>query len=127
MRIVKSCAAHVLLILVLSSPWIISCENQNEEDLFGITGCDTSTVSWSQDIDPILAGRCHHCHYDNSPITPFSLQGYQNVLIRVNSGQLEAAVNHLPGSPQMPQDGPKLPDCELSKINKWIREGAPNN
>ena len=127
MRNTNTWLAFFVFGMFIASFWFISCENQNEEDLFGITGCDTSTVSWSQDIDPILASRCHHCHYDNSPITPFSLQGYQNVLIRVNSGQLEAAVNHLPGSPQMPQDGPKLPDCELSKINKWIREGAPNN
>jgi hypothetical protein len=103
----------------------LSCQNQNEEDLFGSI-CDTTTVSWTQDIEPIIQSKCLHCHYDQSPITPFSLQGYQNVLIRVNTGQLEPAINHT-GPVMMPKDGPKLPECELSKINKWIREGAANN
>lgn len=107
--------------------WLSTCQSQNEEELFGIPDCDTTDVSWSEDIEPILQGKCYHCHYDNSPITPFSLQGYRNVLVRVNSGQLNRAVNHLPGYPQMPKDGPKLPACELDRINQWIKDGAPNN
>ena len=126
MRILKTILPLLILAMVLNLGGLLSCQNLNEEDLFGAQ-CDTVNVSYSADIEAILQGRCLHCHYDNSPITPFSLQGYDNVLIRVNTGQLEAAVNHRAGSPQMPKDGPKLPECELSRINKWIREGAANN
>ena len=130
MRILKSyyipvLIRPVLICITLCAFWIISCENQNEEDLFG-TSCDTISVSYSNDIEPLIAGKCLHCHYTGG-IAPFSLQTYDDVLIRVNTGQLEAAVNHYPGSPRMPQDGPKLPDCELANINIWIREGAANN
>jgi hypothetical protein len=45
----------------------------------------------------------------------------------VNTGQLDGAINHRSGYPQMPRDGPKLPECELTRINIWIRDGAPNN
>jgi hypothetical protein len=37
------------------------------------------------------------------------------------------SVNHLSGYLQMPRDRPKLPECDLAHINKWIREGAQNN
>ena len=127
MRMLKFSILLVIFALSLNFFCFVSCENQNEEDLFGLSECDTNNVSWSGDIEPILSKKCLHCHYDNSPIAPFSLQGYQNVLVRVNTGQLKAAINHQPGSSQMPQDGPKLPECELSTMNIWIREGAPNN
>ena len=115
-----------IVIITLNLGGILSCQNLNVEDLTG-TVCDTSSVTYSEDIQAILQSRCLHCHYDNSPITPFSLQGYDNVFVRVESGQLDGALNHRQGYTQMPKDGPKLPECELSKINKWIREGAPNN
>jgi len=42
-------------------------------------------------------------------------------------GRVFGAVNHLSGYSNMPNGRPKLPQCELDKINKWIREGAQNN
>ncbi|HEC43137.1 MAG TPA: hypothetical protein ENI20_09945 [Bacteroides sp.] len=126
MKIVKSLLPLAVFLTVLCMGGMLACQNLNKEDLFGIQ-CDTTSVSYSADIEPILQSNCLHCHYDGTPVAPFSLQGFKNVLIRVNTGELEGAVNHLPGSPQMPRDGPKLPECELSLINKWIREGAPNN
>lgn len=110
----------------LLSGGIFSCQNLNEEELFGLS-CDTSEVSYSEDIAPIIQGNCLHCHYKDSPIVDFSLEGHANVLVRVNTGQLKQAVNHEPGAREMPDDGPKLPECELSLINIWIRNGAPNN
>ena len=128
MRNTITCFALLVFSIFNGTFWLISCENQNEEDLYGKTECDTSNVSWTEDVKPILAHRCLHCHYDGiGAIAPFSLQKYSDVLVRVNTGQLESAINHRPRKPKMPKDGPKLPDCELSKINKWISDGAPNN
>jgi hypothetical protein len=88
-------------ILCVLTVWFISCENQNEEELFAKTDCDT--------------------------IAPFSLEGYENVKIRVVTGQLHGALNHKDGYQSMPRGRPKLPDCDLFKIDSWIREGAQNN
>ena len=86
-------------------------------------GTGLVTLATATRLQPILASRCLHCHYDGpGAIAPFSLETYDDVLIRVNTGQLDAVINHRPGSPQMPRDGPKLPECELSKINKWIQQ-----
>jgi hypothetical protein len=107
--------------------WFISCENQNEEDLFGNSDCDSTDVSYSGYIGPLLQNHCFNCHSDANLIAPFSLEGYDNVKTRVNNGQLSGALNHQPGFQKMPRGRPKLPACDLSKINSWIRDGAPNN
>ena len=114
-------------ILCFISIWFISCENQNEEDLFGISDCDTNQVSYSRYIEPLFENHCYRCHSAANLIAPFSLEGYNNVMDRVSTGQLYGALNHLPGYQNMPRGSPKLPECDLSKINNWIREGARNN
>jgi hypothetical protein len=114
----------ILFILVA---WILSCENQNEEDLFRSNDCDTSQVSYSGYIEPLFDSQCYRCHSDANLIAPFSLEGYDNVSMLVSNGQLFGALNHVQGYQAMPRGRPKLPDCDLAKINSWIREGAPNN
>jgi hypothetical protein len=115
----------VSLIVILL--WFISCENQNEEDLFGKSDCDSINVSYSGFIEPLIKDHCFACHSDANLIAPFSLEGYENVIIRVNSGQLAGALNHQPGYQKMPRGRPQFPECDLAKINSWIREGALNN
>jgi hypothetical protein len=118
---------YILLIVSTLTFWHTSCENQNEEDLFGQTDCDTSQVSYSGYVESLLEDHCYRCHSTANLIAPFSLEGYANVQIRVSSGQLYGALNHIQGYQPMPRDEPKLPECDLAKINSWIREGAPNN
>ena len=114
----------MLSILAVS---IFSCENQNEEDLFGSNDCDTSQVSYAGYIEPLFESQCYRCHSDANLIAPFSLEGYDNVSIRVANGQLFGAMNHVQGYQAMPRGRPKLPECDLAKINSWIHEGGPNN
>lgn len=114
-------------ILCVLTVWFISCENQNEEELFGKTDCDTNQVSYSGYIEPLLENHCYRCHAGANLIAPFSLEGYENVKIRVVTGQLHGALNHKDGYQSMPRGRPKLPDCDLFKIDSWIREGAQND
>jgi hypothetical protein len=124
MGLIKIYIPGILCILTI---WFISCENQNEEDLFGKTDCDTNQISYSGYIEPLIENHCYRCHAGADLIAPFSLEGYDNVKIRVMTGQLYGALNHKDGYQNMPRGRPKLPDCDLSKINSWIREGAQNN
>ncbi len=107
-----------------------SCYNDSEEELYPGTGggiCDTSNITFSGTIQPILASNCNHCH--NSSITSGGVvtDSYQALLPHVQSGIFRKAVNHEPGATPMPQNAQKLPACELTKINAWINAGAPNN
>lgn len=125
MGLIKPCILYV--IVIITAYWSISCENQNVEDLFGQSDCDTSQVSYSGYVEPLFRNHCYRCHSNANLIAPFSLEGYDNVKMRVSTGQLYGALNHLQGYQPMPRGGPRLPDCDLAKINNWILDGAFNN
>ena len=113
-----------LMIALFTGGWFFSCESLNQQDLFGEKECDTSVVTYSGNILPILQNNCLDCHSAGSSL---NFDGYDNFVVHVNSGRVHGAVNHRSGYLQMPRDRPKLPECELTLINKWIREGALNN
>ncbi len=58
------------LLLILSSFVFISCEWKNEEeDQITVIDCDTSQVTLSGDVQPILSSSCYRCHStQNAPI-----------------------------------------------------------
>ncbi len=91
------------------------------------TGCDTSNVTYSGTIQPILATSCLGCHAGSYPDGGINLQTYANVRTVALSGRLYNSVAHAPGAVAMPQNGDKLPDCQVSQIRIWVEAGAPNN
>jgi hypothetical protein len=86
--------------------------------------CDTASVTFSGTINPIIQNSCIGCHGSGSTT---DLSSYSNVLVQVNNGKLDCAVNHSGGCQPMPQNGPKLSLCKLKQIKIWIDAGAPNN
>ncbi len=117
----------LILIFLLVGITYMSCENENEEDLFGKEECDTVNVTFSGDFLPILESICYDCHSKATQTAPFLLEGYDNVKFKVDEGRLEGAINHRQGYSPMPKFRDKLPDCNLAKINSWINDGAPEN
>lgn len=106
---------------------LTSCAKENAQDLFTITTCDTSNVTYSKVVNPIIQSKCAiaGCHVKGSS------SGYDYTTIGdlqkvAKSGQLLKAINHT-GSIQMPKDAPKLDDCTIAKITIWVREGALEN
>lgn len=104
-----------------------SCYYDVEEELYPITNCDTASVSYSQDILPILTSRCFECHGNGHIEGGVSLDPYDNLKIWVNAGRVVGAINHEAGFFPMPKDNPMLPDCDIMLIESWVNEGAPNN
>ena len=105
---------------------LAGCYYDVEEELYGT--CQPVNVTYSQTITNILTGHsCLGCHSGNSPSGNVNLQGYQNVKARVNDGRLLGAISHANGHAPMPQGGPKLTSCDISKVKAWIDAGAPDN
>lgn len=119
------------LALLFCSIFLISCQYDNEEELYGKGGdCDTSNVTYSQTIKPILTASCYTCHSTgNAPSfgSGINLENYNELMIRVNNGKLVGAISHSPGYSAMPQAGTKLDDCTIEKIKTWINNGALND
>ena len=90
-------------------------------------GCDTTNVTFSQNVWPVIENKCFGCHSGNDPGGSIYLRNYTDVAAVVNNGKLWGAVNHEDGFTAMPKNLPKLPECELVAIRIWIEEGARDN
>lgn len=90
-------------------------------------GCETSDVSYSQHIAPILDTKCKGCHGTNNPNAGLNLLDYSTVASTGKSGRLMGALTWSDGYVRMPQGMEKLPTCDLNLIQAWIDQGAQNN
>lgn len=89
--------------------------------------CDTSNVTWSATIRPIIQAKCQGCHQGGAPGGGVDLSNYAGVSGAAFDGSLVGSVDHLPGWSAMPKNSPKLSDCDIAKIKIWVNAGAPNN
>lgn len=104
-----------------------SCYKDNAEDMYPPDSCDLSTVTYTNSVIPVMQQSCAlaGCHID-ARTTGISLSTYEGVAAVASNGKLLQAIKHTGPSP-MPQGGAKLDDCTISKIEKWVTDGAPNN
>lgn len=117
-----------LLIVVLGMVMWSSCYYDVEEDLYN-TDCNTETVGFAADIQPLIEQNCITCHSDAAAPSfgGVSLQTHTKVKVYVDNGKFLGSVRHDGGFSPMPQNQAKLSQCNISKIEKWIDEGAQNN
>jgi hypothetical protein len=112
---------YLAVLLVLPS-----CKYNNREELYP---CDTSQVTYSGIIVPILQDNCYRCHgtVTNSGSGGIVLQDYNVLKGYAADGRFYGNVAHLPGYIAMPYGGGKLSDCDINKIKNWVDKGYPNN
>lgn len=103
------------------------CYYDNEMELYGATQCDTTNVTYSIFVEPLISDNCYVCHALSANLGGVTLEGHAAVSIYVNNGRLLGAIKHLADFSPMPQGAPKLSDCRIEKINAWINAGALNN
>jgi len=90
-------------------------------------GCDTTNVSYSLSIEPLLRNTCVGCHNATALNGGVNLSNYGGVRTVALNGRLNGAVNHLPGYAAMPLGGGTLSSCDLDAIRIWINMGSPEN
>jgi hypothetical protein len=107
--------------------FVASCYYDNEEALYPElnNACDTTNVTFSASIAPILNSYCTTCHSGSPPSGGITLTSYSSVLAQASSGMLMNALNGK-GVSIMPPSG-SLPACKTAQFQIWIRNGMPNN
>lgn len=119
---------YVFLILVLPLIMgIAGCYYDNEEELYAGIACDTSNVTYSGTIAPIVEANCNVCHGGTSPSGGVVTETYAGLSAVAKSGRLWDAVAWIDNVNNMPQGKEQLPQCDLDKIDIWIRAGSPDN
>ena len=103
--------------------WILQGAKNNYCD----SGCDTTNVTFSGSVFPIVETYCLSCHNGNSPGGGIYLRNYNDLVAVANNGKLMGSIRHDQGYSPMPKNGNKLSDCQISTFNIWIKNGTPNN
>jgi len=105
-----------------------SCYYDNAEDLYPvIPDCDTTNVTFGNDIMPIMSASCTGCHSGSAPAGNIRLSNYSEIVTSANNGGLMGSIKHESGWSPMPKNGNKLNDCTIKKLDTWIAEGTPDN
>jgi len=105
------------------SLWILQGANHTSCEV----QCDTVNVTFNGAILPITDTYCKGCHSGGSPSGGISLTDYATIKSAVESGRFMGAVEQLPTFSAMPKGNSKIPDCNITQLNKWITNGMPNN
>jgi uncharacterized membrane protein len=121
-----------LILLVIFVATMTGCYYDTEERLYPqiSSPCNDTVATFSKTVTTILQP-CQSCH-SNSAVSNgdgggIKLQNYTDVQSYANNGHLMGTINHTAGYSAMPKGGGKLPDCEISQLQKWIDNGALNN
>lgn len=120
----------LVLLLLSGGLWLAACASENGEDQLGTDPaptCDTANVTYALTVTPLLQGNCIACHNSSLPSGNVNLSTYAGVRTVALNGRLVGTISHAAGFPAMPQGAAKLPDCDISKIRKWVTDGALNN
>lgn len=117
------------ILFLLLAAGFSGCYYDVEEELYPspAASCDTTGITYSGKIEPLLAFNCYVCHSAAIAEGGVVLEGYQNVLQYAGNGKLLSAVTHEAGTTPMPKGGSKLPVCDIEYIRNWINQGTPDN
>lgn len=113
------------ILLVLLTMVFSACYYDNEEELYPNDFCETTAVSWSVTIQPLMQTRCAipGCHVPGAQ-TP-DLSNYNSVKAQADAGRIKARV--IDGVPSIMPPSGRLPSCDQKKLEAWLLQGAPNN
>jgi hypothetical protein len=116
-----------LLTIAIFSLFFFSCYYDNEEALYPSLNntCDTTNVTFSGTITPILSSNCTGCHSASAPSGSISLTSFSSVQTVASSGLLMNALKGN-GVPIMPVSG-SLSACSIAQFQIWIKNGMLNN
>jgi len=104
-----------------------SCYYDNEEELYEYYNqqnqCDTSAVSFANDIMPMIQGNCvTGCHVPGGTGNGI-FENYAEVKAKVDNGSM---MQRVVVAQDMPP-GTALTQCQIMQMQAWILNGAPNN
>jgi hypothetical protein len=122
------------LLIVFLFFMLAGCYNDKYQQVLpGAVSCDTTNVTYSKDIVPILTANCAisgGCHdAAGSAVSGHDYTSYAGIKAVATYDFLVTDITWNPtaGHNNMPKNGNKLADCDIDKMIRWVNEGAPNN
>jgi len=95
---------------------------------------DVSTISFANDVMPIIESRCVNCHGGERIEEGLLMRNYDEILAGSDNGPVivpgdvtQSLLVELITAQKMPKRGPKLTPPQIQAITEWVAAGAPNN
>jgi mono/diheme cytochrome c family protein len=113
---------YLRIVIFCSSLILISCENNNEEDLVKCGGPadDTTNVTYNFTVKKILDDNCVTCHRPGNANGNVRLDDYANA--KHIGEELKDVLRFDNSAANMPPSG-KLDECTINKVSAWINQG----
>jgi hypothetical protein len=91
--------------------------------------CDTTNVSYSSQVVPIMEQYCYSCHGNENTggSGGINLNTYASLGFYAGNGFLVGNITYAHGYVGMPFGKPPVPACEINTIVAWVNQGAKNN
>ena len=105
-------------------PLIKTWIKQGAKDILCDDGCDTTNVTFSGTIWPMMQNYCNGCHTPTSPGGGIVIAGYDDMVALAENGSLMGSIRYEPGYAKMPTNQ-QLSECNITLLQKWIDEGFP--
>ena len=121
-KLLKALSFVGMLVLLSSCYYDVAEELYPEKPV-----CDTTNVSFTDHVFPIINTNCTSCHGGQAPAGNIRLENYNDISAAANNGSLLGVIRHEQGWSPMPKGGGKLNDCDITKIEIWANQGTPNN
>ena len=93
-----------------------------------------ATISFANDVLPIIESRCFNCHGGERVEEGLRLGSYDELLVGSDNGAVivpgdaaNSSLVELVANQKMPKRGPKLTPPQVQLITDWVNSGAPNN
>ncbi len=121
------------LMLGMISISLSGCYYDNVEELYpAAPACDTTNVTFSGTVKPIIDDYCVTCHSGQAPSGNVRLETYVDIsaagaIPPGTYGSLYGTITHAENNSPMPKGGGKLSGCSIAQIKTWIDNGMPDN
>jgi hypothetical protein len=118
-----------ILLFLAAAPLFAGCYNDKADQLYPVPAtapiCDTSAVSYSKTVLPLLSANCSlsGCH-DGTGKAVGVFTTYAGAI--TDTGVMVSYLTGASGDP-MPKNANPLSTCNIDKIAAWIAQGAQNN
>ena len=93
-----------------------------------------ATVSFTNDILPIIESRCINCHGGQRTEKGLDMKTFDSLMAGSENGPvvmsgdaLDSKFVELVANQKMPKRGPKLTPPQVELITEWVNQGALNN
>jgi len=114
----------IIVVVITMINWGCSheCPDPVEPEPNDSTSCDTTNVTYIGTVVPILTTYCYGCHSGTQAQGNLDLTDYDQLFVVAQNGSLTGSIKHESGYSVMPPDSPKLSDCNIMLIEKWVND-----